>query len=273
MKVAVTRKEIELALHDRFGDVFERHERLLPETLPTGVVEIDNALGGFPRGAITEIHGASSSGRTSLLLSSLSAATAREETCALIDCNDTFDLSSAAWVGIDFKRLLWVRCQSNLERAFKAADLVSHAGGFGFIVLNLCDVPAKAVRRIISSWWFRFRRAIENTPTVLLVLTPVTAVRSCAALALELKKEKALWPSAVSFPENFPSALSVTSEQGRHLSLVRPLNTAKRKSAPTHCHFLQAMQIRVNRERPLDFHPGAMQFQSAAGLAMFDNIR
>ena len=271
MKVAVTRKEIESALHDRFGDVFERHERLLPETLPTGVVEIDNALGGFPRGAITEIHGAPSSGRTSLLLSALAAATAREETCALIDCNDTFDLSSAATAGIDFKRLLWVRCQNNLERAFKAADLVSHAGGFGFVVLNLCDVPAKAVRRIISSWWFRFRRAIENTPTVLLVLTPVAVVRSCAALALELKKERALWPGAVS--ENTPSGLSVISEQGRHLSLVRPLNTAKRNSAPTHCHFLQAMRIRVNRERPLDFHPGAMHFESAAALAMFDNIR
>jgi len=57
MKVAVTRKEIESALYDRFGDVFERHERVLPETLATEVVEIDNALGGFPRGAITEITG------------------------------------------------------------------------------------------------------------------------------------------------------------------------------------------------------------------------
>ena len=275
MKVAVTRKEIESALHDRFGDVFERHERVLPETLATGVVEIDHALGGFPRGAITEIHGAPSSGRTSLLLSSLGAATAREETCALIDCNDTFDLSSAATAGVDFQRLLWVRCQNNLERAFKAADLVSHAGGFGFVVLNLCDVPAKAVRRIISSWWFRFRRAIENTPTVLLVLTPVAAVRSCAALALELKKERALWPSAGPLgAENSYSGLSVIPEQGRHLSLVRPLTPAKRNDgAPTHCHFLQAMQIRVNRERPLVFHPGDMQFESATGLAIFDDIR
>jgi len=265
MKAAITRKEIESALHDRFGDVFERHERAVPETLPTGVFEIDNALGGFPRGAITEIHGAPSCGRTSVLLSSLATATRREETCALIDCNDTFDLSSAATAGIDFKRLLWIRCQNNLERAFKAADLVSHAGGFGFIVLNLCDVPAKAVRRIVSSWWFRFRRAIENTPTVLLVLTPVAAARSCAALALELKKERALWANAVSLGyENSQSGLAMISEPGRHLSLVRPLNTAKRiNGVPRHSHFLQAMQIRVNRERPLDFQPGAMQFESA----------
>jgi hypothetical protein len=275
MKVAITRKEIESVLHDRFGDVFERHERVLPETLPTGVVEIDNALGGFPRGAITEIHGASSSGRTSLLLSALSAATAREEICALIDCHDTFDLSSAANAGIDFKRLLWIRCQNNLERAFKAADLVSHAGGFGFVVLNLCDVPAKAVRRIVSSWWFRFRRAIENTPTVLLVLTPAAAVRSCALLALELKKGRAVWSNAVSLgPENSRRGFSVISEQGRHLSLVHPFNAAMGiKDAPTHSQFLQAMQIRVNRERPLDFHPGDMRFEPTTGLAIFDDIR
>ena len=263
MKVAVTRKEIESALHDRFGDVFERHERILPETLPTGIVEIDSALAGFPRGAITEIHGAQSSGRTSLLLSALSAATAREETCALIDCHDTFDLSSAAKAGIDFKRLLWVRCQNNLERAFKAADLVSHAGGFGFVILNLCDVPAKAVRRIVSSWWFRFRRVIENTPTVLLVLTPVAAVRSCASLALELKQERAVWPRAMFLgPEKPASGSSVISEQGRHLSLVRPMTrTTPITGVPTHSHFLQAMQIRVNRERPLDFPSGVMQFE------------
>ena len=265
MKVAVTRKELESALHDRFGDVFERHERILPETLSTGIVEIDNALGGFPRGAITEIHGAPSSGRTSLLLSALSAATAREETCALIDCHDTFDLSSAAKAGIDFQRLLWVRCQSNLERAFKAADLVSHAGGFGFVILNLCDVPAKAVRRIVSSWWFRFRRVIENTQTVLLVLTPVAAVRSCASLALELKKERAVWPNAAgSGPENPHGGLSVISERRRHLALVQPMNTAiPINAAPTHSHFLQAMRIRVNRERPLDFHSGVVQFEPA----------
>ena len=42
----------------------------------------------MPRGCLTEIIGAASSGRTSLLISILAAATAREETCALIDAED-----------------------------------------------------------------------------------------------------------------------------------------------------------------------------------------
>jgi hypothetical protein len=248
MKVAVTRKEIESALHHRFGDVFERHERVLAETLPTGIVEIDNALGGFPRGAITEIHGASSSGRTSLLLSALAAATAREETCALIDCNDTFDLSSAATAGLDFKRLLWVRCQNNLERAFKAADLVSHAGGFGFVVLNLCDVPAKAVRRIIASWWFRFRRAIENTPTALIVFTSVACVRSSAAVVFELRNEVTEWRRTVSLVNNddkrkITGGLSlVSANHSRGCDVL----------SSSHAQFIQGLSVRVNRVKPVE---------------------
>ena len=260
MKVAVTREEIESALHDRFGDVFERHERVLPETLATEVVEIDNALGGFPRGAITEIHGAPSSGRTSLLLSALAAATAREETCALIDCNDTFDLLSAAKAGIDFKRLLWVRCQNNLERAFKAADLVTHAGGFGFVVLNLCDVPAKAVRRIISSWWFRFRRAIENTPTALIVFTSVACVRSSAAVVLELRNEVTEWRKTVSFVDN-EKINDDKRKTTRGLSLVSAHHSRGFDVLSlSHAQFIQGLRVRVNRVKPVE-QPNSVNFK------------
>jgi recombination protein RecA len=260
MKVAVTRKEIESALHDRFGDVFERHERVLPEILPTDIVEIDNALGGFPRGAITEIHGAPSSGRTSLLLSALAAATAREETCALIDCNDTFDLLSATKAGIDFSRLLWVRCQNNLERAFKAADLVTHAGGFGLVVLNLCDVPAKAVRRILSSWWFRFRRAIENTPTVLIVFTSVACVRSSAAVVLELRNEVTEWRKTVSFVNN-EQICDDKRKITRGLSLVSAHHSRGFDGLSlSHAQFIQGLRVRVNRVKPVE-PPNSVNFK------------
>jgi hypothetical protein len=81
---------------------------------------------------------------------------------------------------------LWVRCGGNLEHAFKAADLLLHAGGFGLVVLDLGDVPGKEARRIISSWWYRFRRTVEDRPTVLTVISEEACTRSCAALALEL---------------------------------------------------------------------------------------
>ncbi len=167
MNPAATKKQVETVLARRCGHIFEGREKLPAETLPTGIAEIDRLLHGIPRGAITEIHGAASSGRTSVLLSALAIATAREDTCALVDCHDTFDVSSAAKATVDFNRLLWVRCSNNLEHTFKAVDLLLHGGGFGLVALSIGDLPARAVRRIISSWWFRFRRAIENTSTAL----------------------------------------------------------------------------------------------------------
>jgi RecA DNA recombination protein len=263
MNAALKRKEVEFVLSGRFRGVFERHERRAG-LLPTGVAEIDRFLHGFPRGAISEIHGSLSSGRTSLLLSALAQATAHEETCAVVDCSDTFDPFSAAKSGIDCDRLLWVRCSQKLERAFKAVDLLLHGGGFGFIALILSDVPTKAVRRIISSWWFRFRRAIENTPTVLMVITPAACVRSCAALVLELKKDRGLWPSTLSLvSENVNSTLTEPEEQvTSHLSLITPRQEPLRSLASSHSHLLQGLCLHVIRERPLECSDRVIQFRA-----------
>jgi RecA DNA recombination protein len=269
---AALKKEVESVLSGRFGSVFERHERPAAKLLPTGVAEIDRFLHGLPRGAISEIHGSLSSGRTSLLLSALAQATAQEEICAVVDCSDTFDPLSAATGGIDCERLLWVRCSQKLERAFKAVDLLLHGGGFGVIALVLSDVPAKAVRRIISSWWFRFRRAIENTPTVLMVITPAACVRSCAALVLELKKETELWPSSLSLvSENVNSAL--TEQATSHLSLVTPIPEPFASLSLSHAHFLQGLSLQVNRERPLEWSDRIIGFQARSALTMFGDIR
>lgn len=262
MNAAVAKKEVESVLASRFGNVFERYAKQPPEILPTGVAELDEFANGFPRGAITEIHGALSSGRTSLLLAALAEATAREETCAVIDCSDTFDLFSAERAGIDFDRLLWVRCGDNLERAFKSVDLLLHGGGFGFVTLVLSDIPVKSVRRIISSWWFRFRRAIENSPTVLLVITPVACVRSCAAMALELKQEAILWPGTLSLIyENHDGG--ITNQRGpTRLSLVNGAASRPPFTSPTHSLVLEKLCLRVNRERPTIWPNRIVRFTS-----------
>jgi len=262
MKTAVAKKEIESALADRFGTIFERREKYPRESLPTGIPEIDALLNGFPRGAITEIHGAASSGRTSLLVSVLAFATAHEETCAVIDCSDTFDPLSAARARVDLDRLLWIRCMNNLEHAFKATDLLLHSGGFGLVALNLADVPPIRVRRIISSWWFRFRRALENTPTALIAITPVPCIRSCANLDLELMNESVVWPSTVSLVLDNRDAR--VTKKGSHLTLVRDLarQPGNFSSALTHARLLERMQVRVNRERPLAWDGRSIGFNT-----------
>src|ERR1700736_908567 len=81
-----------------------------PEMLSSGITEVDAITGSIPRGCLSEICGPASSGKTSVLLAAIAAATRRDETCVLIDASDSFDPESGTAAGIDFRKLLWVRC-------------------------------------------------------------------------------------------------------------------------------------------------------------------
>ncbi len=170
-----------------------------PELLVTGVAALDQLIGGFPRGAISEIVGPESSGRATLAHSLLASATANLEVCAYVDTHDALDPSSAAGSGVTLSQLLWVRCGGQAEHAFRVADLLLHAGGFGVVVLDLSHTSDRVCRRIPISYWYRFRRAIENTRTVLAVLEREPLAKSCASLILELTRKKAVWTGAPGF--------------------------------------------------------------------------
>jgi len=120
MGATVLQKQFESLLGGHLG----WHAKPVAEAVPSGVPEIDLATGGLPRGCLTEIFGAPSSGRASLLVSILAEATARLEFCALVDAEDSFDPLSAAAAGVDLPRLLWIRCGHNAEHALRAADLL-----------------------------------------------------------------------------------------------------------------------------------------------------
>src|SRR5579859_3045920 len=87
--------------------------RPAPEMASSGIPALDALTGGLPRGCLTELCGPASSGRTTVLLAALAAATRRGEFCALIDASDALDPHSAAAAGIDLDRLLWVRCSES----------------------------------------------------------------------------------------------------------------------------------------------------------------
>jgi hypothetical protein len=91
--------------------------------------------------------------------------------------------------------LLWVRCRS-LEQSLHAADLVIQGGGFGFIALDLSDVAPETVRHVPLNAWFRFRRAVEDTSTVLLVLEQESNAKTCASLVLRMSMKVAKWSGA-----------------------------------------------------------------------------
>jgi hypothetical protein len=238
LKLAFSKAEIiEAELAQRFGSAFKLREKPISEVLFTGIPEVDRITGGLPRGGITEVLGSATSGRTSLLQSALAASTAHQEVCALVDASDSFDATTAARAGVDFDQLLWIRCSSKVDHAIKATDLLLQSGGFGLVALDLGDVPSTQSRRIQLSWWFRFKRAVENTPTVLIVISGDPNARSCASLVLGLERESVEWS--------------------------RPIKSfgVDEQVVPTCANLLNGIRLQVERRKPMSLDEREARFE------------
>lgn len=185
------RMQVETALAGRVASPFEYRERRV-ETVPAEVPEIDGLTGGLPRGALTEICGPAGAGRTSVLLAAMAARTEAAEVCALVDARDAFDPHAAAEAGVRLEQLLWVRCR-NVDQVLRTADLLIQGGGFGLIALDLGDTPARMARAIPLPVWFRMRRAVENTPTILVAVERESNAKTCASLVLRMEAREARW--------------------------------------------------------------------------------
>jgi recombination protein RecA len=207
--LAALRLQVETALAGRIAAPFTYRDRKLVEMVSAGIPEIDALTGGFPRGSLTEICGPPCSGRTSLLISALASRTAHAEVCALVDGRGAFDPLAAAAAGVKLDHLLWVRCRS-IDQALRSTDLLLQGGGFGMIAVDLTDIPPATVRYVPLNSWFRFRRAVEDTPTILVLLGQEANAKTCASLVLRLSAEQARWSAALGNSSTdfraFPSA-------------------------------------------------------------------
>ena len=266
MDSAAVRATVEARLAPRFPNALRFQAPAPSERVLTGVAELDRLTGGVPRGAVTEFFsrpldvfsprpvvnsvGRSgftfknnldaaplSSGCTSVMLSALAEATAtRQESCVLVDASDAFDPASAEAAGVDLARLLWVRCSgtkfSNLEQVLKTTDLILQAGGFGMVIVDMNDVPPSVARRVPLATWFRFRRAVENTNTALLVFEQEPYAKSCASLAISVQQ------SAVSFQQSAkPSHARLLREMELGMEVARS-SAERRPKTVSCCSFL-----------------------------------
>jgi recombination protein RecA len=299
-----------------------------------GIAQVDALTGGLPRGSLTELCGAPSSGRTSLMLAAIAATTARGELCALVDAADCFDPHSAFVAGVILERLLWIRCgptaanhsatandgalsgidvaglqatlrqkqavgsvmphakiwygrsparservntgtppigamppkQPGRSRAFdefvpdnnhstsrrghvnarrqwahrvdqalRVADLLLQSGGFGLVVIDFGDVPPEIARRVPMTSWFRFRRAVENTPAVLLSIVQQSCAKTCASLVLQMQGHHRAAPDK----QQRQSGLNAEPEMNSVLTMDNE------KQVPAHARILTGLDITV----------------------------
>ncbi len=117
-----------------------------------------------------------------------------------------------------------------LEQALKLTDLLLHGGGWGVVVLDLGEISWVDARRIDLSTWFRFRRAVENTPTILLLLGEESCTKSCASLVLRCQRRANRWSRAASSAEAGISTFEgfeVEGEVTRSRVLSQPADFAR----------------------------------------------
>ena len=192
------RRQIEATLAGRIPAPLSPSPRIANATASTGIAAVDALTGGFPVGAISELTGPNSSGRTSVALAFLAQRTQEGQVCGWVDASDALDPESAAANGVRLGNLLWVRCKrasqptqssqpwAGMDEALRAVDLLLQAGGFRAIVLDLGDVAPKHSTRIPLATWFRFRQMSQEASASLVVLTQSACVHSSAGLVLRM---------------------------------------------------------------------------------------
>jgi len=365
------KKHLQSIVAAKIPDAFVTKTSEITEVTATGIPQIDALIQGLPHGAITEIYGSASSGRTTLALSFLAEMTRQQRVCTIVDASDSFDPESLAAAGAHLNRVLWVRCGNadtgedltsactsaslldsrqetfhrsqaltsgrhprdevrglsqaisglmknnfsnppggsrggvpantfgkmtrpvtearsreeqvsidrlpprrgndvlarrqakgktitsriqtplprhlldkrqnswtRLEQALKVTDLILHNGGFGAVLMDLGNVPPLNARRIPLATWFRFRRAVDNTPTVFLLLTREPCAQTCASLVLRCQHCRERWSQAAE--SNSSSGVAILE------GLELEVEVMRRQAQHSHAANAASWQTRMN---------------------------
>ena len=115
----------------------DRDERLKVDTIPTGSIALDLALGvgGLPKGRIVEIYGPEASGKTTLALHVIAEAQKRGGQCAFIDAEHALDPERAEAIGVNLDDLLMSQPDTG-EQALEITETLIRSGALDVIVVD-----------------------------------------------------------------------------------------------------------------------------------------
>jgi recombination protein RecA len=107
------------------------------ESIPTGSLALDIALGigGIPRGRVTEIYGAESSGKTTIALQLVAQAQAAGGIAAYVDAEHAVDPVYAKKIGVDIDNLLISQPDTG-EQALEVIDALIRSNAVAVVVLD-----------------------------------------------------------------------------------------------------------------------------------------
>lgn len=116
----------------RLGDA----GRMKVETIPTGALTLDLALGGgLPKGRVIEIYGPESSGKTTVALHALAEVQKKGGTAAFVDAEHALDPVYAEALGVDVEELL-VSQPDTGEMALEVVDQLVRSSAIDLVVVD-----------------------------------------------------------------------------------------------------------------------------------------
>lgn len=188
-------------------------QRQRNQSLPTTLDAFDALLGGgLPRGKMVEVAGRRSTGRFSIAMAALAAATSMGEAAVLVDLGDGFDPQIAESNGVDLRRLLWIR-PKKLKDAVMAVEMIA-AAGFQLVVLDAGSHQVKG--RVPEASWVRLARTAEAQGTALLVSTPYPLTGTASEAVVAARKARGKWAGGA-LKVLSGMAVELTLEKHRHL--------------------------------------------------------
>ena len=121
----------DLQLEITFADELEEFERV-----KTGMPMFDYILGGgFPRGAVSLIHGEASTGKTFIAQKSIANAQTQDMVCGFVDVEHAYDRKWSTTIGIDNANLI-LHSPYSAEEALEVAKSMCISGIFDLVIVD-----------------------------------------------------------------------------------------------------------------------------------------
>lgn len=116
----------------RLGEGMKAHV----ETIPTGSLSLDLALGGgLPKGRIIEIYGPESSGKTTLALHTVAEVQKRGGLAAFVDAEHALDPEYASKIGVNLDELLISQPDTG-EQALEITETLVRSGAVDTVIVD-----------------------------------------------------------------------------------------------------------------------------------------
>lgn len=158
------------ALKKKVFQTFVEDDDIEIKRLSSGILSLDLILGrgqggkyGWPVGRINEIYGPNSTGKSSVVLSTIAEAQKEGGLALLVDSEQVFDPTYAATLGVDLDRLIVVNPDHG-EEGYDAALLAANSGEFSLIVIDSIEgmIPKSMVEGTMEDQFMGTQPRLNN---------------------------------------------------------------------------------------------------------------